>query len=131
MVFEVQQSSNTTYRVYDFGRGRPLHLEEAKRVIHYDDEVDPIISPTELERTKAYTRSELIRNPFFIIEKWTIHQTIPWKKLEEKMEILFILEGESSLGSKGRTILLPAKCPPIEIETTGVTLFRVYLPERV
>jgi len=128
MVFEVQQSSNTTYRVYDFERGRPLHLEEAKRVIHYDDDLDPMISPTELEKTKAYTRSELIRNPFFIIEKWTINQTIPWKKLEEKMEILFILEGECSLAPAGRTILLPAKCPPIEIETTGVTLFRVYLP---
>jgi mannose-6-phosphate isomerase len=128
MMFEVQQNSNTTYRVYDYDRGRPLHLEEAKKVIHYDDTKEPLISPTQIEKTKAYTRTELIRTSFFVIEKWKIHHTIPWEKLEDKLEILFIIEGEISLVPKGRSILLPAQCPPLEINTNGVTLFRVYLP---
>jgi len=128
MMFEVQQNSNTTYRVYDYDRGRPLHLEEAKKVIHYDDAEEPLISPIEIEKTKAYTRTELIRTPFFVIEKWKIHHTIPWEKLENKLEILFILDGEISLIPRGRSILLPAQCPPLEINTNGVTLFRVYIP---
>jgi len=31
-MIEVQQNSNVTYRLYDFGRGRELHLDEAVRV---------------------------------------------------------------------------------------------------
>ncbi|MCB1080572.1 MAG: mannose-6-phosphate isomerase [Chlamydiia bacterium] len=128
LVFEVQQNSNTTYRVYDYDRGRPLHLEQAKKVMLYDDTEDPLKTPLPLEKTKGYIRTELIRTPYFVIEKWIIHHTIPWEKLEDKMEILFILEGEISLIPMGRSLLLPAHCAPLEIPTRGVTLFRVYLP---
>lgn len=128
LVFEVQQNSNTTYRVYDYDRGRPLHLEQAKKVMLYDDTEDPLKTPLPLEKTKGYIRTELIRTPYFVIEKWIIHHTIPWEKLEDKMEILFILEGEISLIPTGRSLLLPAHCAPLEIPTRGMTLFRVYLP---
>jgi mannose-6-phosphate isomerase len=128
LVFEVQQNSNTTYRVYDYDRGRPLHLEQAKKVMRYDDTEDPLKTPLPLEKTKGYIRTELIRTPYFVMEKWIIHHTIPWEKLEDKMEILFILEGEISLIPTGRSLLLPAHCAPLEIPTRGVTLFRVYLP---
>jgi mannose-6-phosphate isomerase class I len=42
LVLEVQEPSDTTYRVYDWGRigptgqGRPLHLEEACLAVRYD-----------------------------------------------------------------------------------------------
>lgn len=127
MVFEVQQNSNTTYRVYDFGRGRPLHMKEAKQVMHMDDD-DPMIQPIEIEKTANYIRTELIRTPYFVIEKWVIDRTIPWPKLENKMEILFVADGEITLMPKGRSILLPAECDSLEIHTRGVTLLRAYLP---
>ena len=34
LLYEVQQRSDLTYRLYDFGRGRPLHLEKGLEVAH-------------------------------------------------------------------------------------------------
>lgn len=33
LFFEAQQSSDFTYRIYDYGRGRELHLEKAKKAV--------------------------------------------------------------------------------------------------
>ena len=35
VVAEVQQNADTTYRVHDYGRGRPLHIEKAMDVIDF------------------------------------------------------------------------------------------------
>ncbi|MEG1480276.1 MAG: type I phosphomannose isomerase catalytic subunit [Kiritimatiellia bacterium] len=36
LIYEVQQTSDTTYRLHDWGRGRELHLENALRSIHWE-----------------------------------------------------------------------------------------------
>jgi mannose-6-phosphate isomerase len=38
-IFEIQQNSDTTYRVYDWGRPRELHVEESLRCIDFADTV--------------------------------------------------------------------------------------------
>jgi len=128
MVLEVQQPSNTTYRVYDYDRKRALHLKEAKRVICCDDTENPRISPVEIEKTRAYTRTQLLKTPLFVIEKWQIHRTMLWEKLENKIEILFVTEGKISPLHRGRATLLPAQCCPLKIDTRGGALLRVFLP---
>ncbi len=117
LILEIQQNSNTTYRVYDWGRRRPLHLKKAKQVVLCDDTEDPRVTPK---------GSELIRTPHFVVEKWTLKESQEWPKLKDQWEILFCLEGENSLVPVGRSCLIPAACPPISIETSGTTLFRVY-----
>ena len=42
VLLEVQQCSDTTYRVYDFGRGRELHVDESLRCIDFDDVEPPL-----------------------------------------------------------------------------------------
>lgn len=44
LVLEVQQTSNTTYRLYDWGRERKLHIEEALSVIDFDNTDNPLSS---------------------------------------------------------------------------------------
>lgn len=128
LLFEVQQCSNTTYRVYDWERGRPLHIEEAKKVLLYDDTSDPRIPPTVLRDNTNYRQTELIKTPFFTVEKWELKKSQPWNKLPNKCEMLFCLEGENSLLPVGRTCLIPAKCEEIFIDTKGCTFIRVALP---
>lgn len=47
LIFEVQQKSNTTYRLYDWdrkgpdGKPRELHIDQALRVIDWDNHEDP------------------------------------------------------------------------------------------
>lgn len=36
LLYEVQQRSDLTYRIFDWGRSRPLHIEEARRAIRAD-----------------------------------------------------------------------------------------------
>lgn len=36
LLIEIQQSSDVTYRVYDYGRGRELHLDKAMEAIDFD-----------------------------------------------------------------------------------------------
>lgn len=40
LILEIQQNSDTTYRVYDWGRPRELHIEESLRCIDFSD-VEP------------------------------------------------------------------------------------------
>ena len=72
MVAEVQQSSNLTYRVYDYGRvgadGRPrdLHIDKALAVARREPPKDPV-GPTEPERAVAGGRIQ----PLFSCDKFT------------------------------------------------------------
>lgn len=71
LLLEVQQNSNTTYRVYDWGRagadGRPreLHVDQAFKVIHWDsDAVGPTV-PSCVRRPGPNSWNEVITCPYF------------------------------------------------------------------
>lgn len=69
LVFEVQQSSDTTYRVFDWnrlgldGKPRDLHVEESLRSIDFDD-YEPQIP--------AAHEEVLAECPFFRVERWNL-----------------------------------------------------------
>ena len=42
LVLEVQESSDVTYRLFDYDRGRELHIEDSLNVIKYNDNRNPI-----------------------------------------------------------------------------------------
>jgi mannose-6-phosphate isomerase len=67
LLYEVQQSSDTTYRVYDWGRpagaGRELHVEQAAAVT--DAEKNPAPTPAPDTTGKA---APLVRCPFFDLD---------------------------------------------------------------
>lgn len=128
LIFEIQQTSNTTYRVYDWGRGRETHLDKAKEVLLYDDTEDPCITPKLIEKTPSYSQIELIRTPYFVVEKWTLNGAQIWQKKENQCEFLFCIEGENSLVPIGRSCLIPAKCAPISIETERCSFIRTFVP---
>lgn len=69
VVAEVQQSSDTTYRVYDYdrlgldGRPRELHVEHALAVSHYEE--PPAIAKAVSQQPGVW--QELCRSPFFVV----------------------------------------------------------------
>jgi mannose-6-phosphate isomerase len=71
LLAEVQQNSDTTYRVYDWGRlgldGRPreLHLDQSLRCINFED-IEPGLVPVDSE--------PLVNCPFFQLERWTLNE---------------------------------------------------------
>lgn len=64
-LIEVQQNSDTTYRLYDYGRPRELHLEEGVEV---SDPV-PFVAPP-APGTVAEGRTILVEGPKFVLERW-------------------------------------------------------------
>ena len=66
VLVEIQQNSDTTYRVFDWERkDRQLHLEEALQCIDFEDIAPSLVTPQ---------GESLIRNNLFEIEKWTLTQ---------------------------------------------------------
>lgn len=51
-VIEVQQAIDLTYRLYDYGRPRELHLEEARDVVKGEPHRDPLDGAIDRDRTR-------------------------------------------------------------------------------
>lgn len=58
-LFEVQESSDSTYRIYDWGRDREMHIDKALDVIDYEGKHKP-------GKIENFT---LLETPFFNVEK--------------------------------------------------------------
>ena len=64
-LLEVQQNCDITYRLYDFGRSRELHLDEGVTAARTDSDVGRSV-----ERPLADGRSIIVQGPKFILERW-------------------------------------------------------------
>ncbi len=65
-LIEVQQNSDTTYRLYDYGRPRELHLNDGVAVADLEPWTAPA-APGEV----APGRTILVEGPKFVLERWT------------------------------------------------------------
>lgn len=95
LLLEVQQNSNTTYRIYDWGRvGRELHLEKGLSCVNWNYE--PKVIHREEQR--------MISNQFFTVER--VNGSIQL----EGPQILFCTQGTAIIGNTsirmGQTCLI-------------------------
>ena len=65
-LIEIQQNSETTYRLYDYGRPRELHLDDGVAV----SDARPFVAPPAPGRI-ADDRTILVDGPKFVLERWT------------------------------------------------------------
>lgn len=130
LIVEVQENSDTTYRVFDWnrvdenGKPRTLHVEQALQSIDFSD------CRPELIRPKGEL---LVRDKLFEIQKWTLDQP---RQIAPpgRFVIVCCLQGalrcvDIELGP-GEFFLVPAQLPERAIEPVkpGTTLLRVTIP---
>ncbi len=144
VVAELQQSSDTTYRIDDWGRvgtdGKPreLHIAEALQVI--DFERGPV-APQTRDETKSGARRELVRCDAFDWACWNLDEQDSGFELSEGMSfhLLTVIEGEVQVGGggasirigRGDSLLVPAACSaPVERISPSATLLEGSLPRR-
>jgi mannose-6-phosphate isomerase len=140
LIAEIQQNSNTTYRVYDWGRvgadgkSRPLHVDKALHVIDFDRVEPQIVPPTLIAEQPGLRRELLCRNRYFTTERVTLAAGAEFHGActGESLEIWGVIEGQVSVNELTldavRFCLLPAALGEYVVTArTAVTLLRTYL----
>ena len=134
-LFEIQQKSDLTYRVYDYGRGRPLHLDKALDVIAFHKPPPPLVKPLALDA--AGCRMLLLATPHFALERWQLDQPAPGETRPTSLEIITAIAGRGGLSwdggdlalSQGTSVVLPAALGSTTIHPQGaLTLLRCTIP---
>lgn len=128
LIAEIQQNSNTTYRVYDYGRvgadgkTRPLHIEKALDVTNLCP-AEPYPA-TEAVTENGCTKKLLSKCEYFTVYKIDIENSAEFNADETSFESILVLEGDVTLRSadgditlkKGETAFLPAGLGKYTIE---------------
>lgn len=139
VVAEIQQSSDITYRIYDYkrvddqGNERELHTEQALDVINFEASKEPktVYTPlmnevTPLVSCNYFTTNMLRFNKSIARQYAKIDSFVSYMCLEGNFVIDF--GGEKTIVNKGDTILIPASIDELSlIPDAEVTLLEVYV----
>jgi mannose-6-phosphate isomerase len=144
VIFEIEQNSDVTFRLYDWDRtdkntGKPRGLQ-VKQAMACTDFSQGAIGPVEpeIEIASPVMRERLFDCPQFIL--WRIQGDNPFKVGEKALpRVLVCIEGKGQLDDKGSlyvlnkgdVMLLPAVLNSCSFRPQGkVTLFEIALPKR-
>jgi mannose-6-phosphate isomerase len=94
VVAEIQQRSDTTFRLFDHGRGRELHIEGALAVADAGP-ADFLVTPTRL--TDA--RTLLVSNSYFTFERIDLTPNSTWRLEAEHETWLLVVSGSARAAS--------------------------------
>jgi mannose-6-phosphate isomerase len=149
IIVETQQQSDTTYRLYDYGRPRELHLKEGLAAVKERVPSGKVIrpAPTMVDGTKN-RRSPLVASPFFVVEMYELKEPQDFRTRDgaakSSVQILVAVEGcavieargaEPVTLAKGDAVVVPASIgdfhvrPQWTVELLKAALPGITLPE--
>ncbi len=97
VIFEIQQNSDTTYRVFDWnrldehGQGRELHVEQSLASIDFAD-IEPSLLPRQTTPAHPGTIRPLIKNELFEVSLRQMAGSEPLPLAGGRMEIIGVTE---------------------------------------
>jgi phosphomannose isomerase type I len=129
LIAEIQQNSNSTYRVYDYGRlgkdGKPreLHIQKAIDV----SKTEPAKYGTKpfgkKEEISGGTRQMLTECPLFSVYNYELCGKVELNANEESFNHILVVDGSGKIGGrefkKGDSFFVPANYGNYEIEGNG------------
>ncbi|MFO1460563.1 MAG: type I phosphomannose isomerase catalytic subunit [Verrucomicrobiota bacterium] len=141
VVFEIQQNSDTTYRVFDWnrkgldGKPRELHLEPSMASIDFDD-VSPGLIQSQWSDDGDVRRRSLVAHELFQIDEWKFDHaaSVPDGRPPGTPSVIAVVEGGLRLPSGGEVlelgaggfVLIPAVAESMIFDAQpGTTLLRV------
>ena len=131
VLVETQQTSDTTYRLYDYGRGRELHIAEGLAATKLHTTAGKVIPPT------TDGPDVLVRSPFFVVEKIKLCEVLEAETVAASPHILVAVNGSGIVESQGmepisfatgQAVVIPAKVrgyavrPQWELEVMRMSL---------
>lgn len=133
LIAEIQQNSDTTYRVYDYNRGREIHVEKALEVIDFSLRGEN--STGLLVQKDGYDKTYLCLGEYFTIQKYKIKTAVKEESDVERFYLFTCVEGNGVIKYNGGeeeilmgdSIFIPATLG--EYEFVGdFTLLKSYVP---
>ncbi len=140
VVAEIQETSDVTYRIYDYdrvdadGNPRDLHVQEALEVIDYQEHKNPLVTYTE----KANTATLLATSEHFTTNLLSFEKPIERDyAMLDSFVVYMCVEGSVEIHtnddvtplSLGETVLIPATIGEVRLlpQSANVKLLEVYM----
>ncbi|MEK5057822.1 mannose-6-phosphate isomerase [Paenibacillus sp. FSL H7-0326] len=139
VVAEIQQNSDTTYRIFDYnrpgldGKPRELHIEDSLNVTKFES-----TGATSMKTNHAVPGEwlTLASCPYFVVEKGIVSGTWDLNTTEDSFTILVVCDGTGSLAwnggaslalTAGQCYLIPSSLGSYQLSGEA-TVLRSYLP---
>lgn len=145
LLYELQEYSDITYRMYDYGRltaeGKPreLHVERSLAVSDYTTAPQVKVRPISLPDTHGYEERCLVACRYFLTRELQLREHVHIERRTGESCVILTCLGESARVSygesltsyesirRGETMILPAALGRYTIEGLGALLFS-YVP---
>lgn len=143
LLAEIQQNSNTTYRVYDYnrtdknGNKRSLQIDKALEVIDFNRTTENAkVKGLNVRINTASTKSYKIANKYFSVEEYVIKDEFRETTDGSKFFIYIFVDGNGEIHyngnklevSKGETVLIPASLGEYFI-SGNLKALKTYVPD--
>jgi mannose-6-phosphate isomerase len=129
LLYEVQQNSDTTFRLYDWGRvdaqglARALHVEQASRVADLEEREGYRIPGLRVDR-ETHAEDFLAACPYFALSKWSGFKAPARLESRGKFHVVSVVSGTLSIRGNGEpvrlergdTALVPAGADQVWVE---------------
>jgi mannose-6-phosphate isomerase len=137
IILETQQNCDITYRLYDYGRPRELHLDRgmaAMRETTHAGKVEP-------QRVRGH--EELVCSPCFIVEKYRIEAPVRFdvEPGKSSVQVLVAMDGGAVVECagaqpltfmRGEAVIIPASSPAVTLRAQwSAEVLRMRLPSQV
>ncbi len=122
---EIQQRSDTTFRLFDYGRQRELHIDDGVAVAN----VFPL-RPPRLPASLTLERTVLVASRHFVLERLELPAGSSWALLADAETWILILGGHAAIGltalSVGQAVFVGGGRASIEVGANGLTALVAY-----
>jgi mannose-6-phosphate isomerase len=122
---EIQQNSDATFRLFDYGRGRQLHEDDGVAVAN----AWPLRSAGSPTRVTP-ERTVLVASRHFVFERLELPKGSSWALLAERETWILVLDGHAAIGlaavSVGQAVCVSGGRSSIEVGDNGLSALVAY-----
>jgi mannose-6-phosphate isomerase len=144
ILVETQQNCDITYRLYDYGRPRELHLELGMAAIRdktHAGLVQPQLVQSQMAAPHAGDAHQLlVASPSFIVEKHQLTDPVAMAATPSSVQVLVSLDGGAVVECpgapsismmRGDTVIIPASSPAVTLRPQwSAEILRMTLPSQ-
>jgi mannose-6-phosphate isomerase len=143
VIVETQQQSDTTYRLYDYGRPRELHLKDGMAAVKEKVGSGKVVRPAPAQIGATRNRHEpLIAAPYFVVDRFEVRDPLQLATRDDSgrssVQILVAVEGCAAVEApgmepvtlaKGDAVVIPACVNHFGVRPQwAVEFLRAYVP---